>query len=135
SDWGGFIGACPVLRTARSASAHRPVYAYEFAEDSGQHPGGFPMGSYHGLDLPYLWDLDVPWNPYPEPNAEQLRLSATMIDYWSAFAHTGDPNGPGRPPWPEFGSTGTVVELSTDGITPTPYAADHRCGLWAGLPR
>ena len=39
SDWGGQIGACPVLRTAEAASAHQPVYAYEFAEDSGQAPG------------------------------------------------------------------------------------------------
>lgn len=135
SDWGGAIGACPVLRTAESAAAHQPVYAYEFAEDSGQFPGGYPMGAYHGLDLPYLWDLHLAQNPYPPLTAEQERLSATMMDYWSAFARTGDPNGPGRPQWTGFGSTGTVIGLSTNGIAPTPFTADHRCDLWADLPR
>ena len=135
SDWGGSIGACPVLRTAEAASARQPVYAYEFAEDSGQYLNGFPMGSYHGLDLPYLWDLDPLWpSMYPVLTPAQERLSATIIDYLSAFARTGNPNGPHRPQWPKFGSNGTVIELSTSGIAPTPSAANHRCGFWAGLP-
>lgn len=134
-DWGGWIGACPVLRTADAAAVHQPVYAYEFAEDSRQVEDGFPMGSYHGLELPYLWDLDMAWDPYPPLTPGQERLSATMIDYWTAFAHAGDPNGPGRAPWPEFGATGTVLGLSTTGVAPTPFAADHRCDLWSALPR
>ncbi|MBE1467150.1 para-nitrobenzyl esterase [Kibdelosporangium phytohabitans] len=130
SDWGGAIGACPVLRTAEAA--HQPVYAYEFAEDSGQvTETGFPQGSYHGLDLPYLWDLDMAQNPYPPLTAKQERLSAKMIGYWSAFARTGNPNGPGRPHWPK----GTVIKLSSDGIAPTPFAAEHRCGFWARVSR
>lgn len=136
SDWGGFIGACPALRTAEDAAAHQPVHAYEFTEDSGQTTDdGYPQGSYHGLDLPYVWHLRSDWNPYPELDAAQRRLSATIIGYWSAFARTGNPNGPERPHWPEFGSSDTVLGLSADGIAPAPFAEDHRCGFWAGLPR
>jgi para-nitrobenzyl esterase len=134
-DWGGSIGVCPVLRTAEAAAVRQPVFAYEFAEDSGLVLGGFPMGAFHGLDLSYLWDLDMAQNPYPPLTPVQERLSATMIDYWTAFARSGDPNGPGRPHWPELGSTGTVLGLTANEIAPTPSAADHRCDLWAGLPR
>ncbi len=133
-DWGGMIGACPVLRSADAAAVHQTVYAYEFAEDSGRVEEGFPMGAYHGSDLSYLWDLDTDWPP-PPLNPDQERLSATMIEYWTAFARTGDPNGPGRPHWSEFGSTSSVLGLSTSAIAPTPLAADHRCDLWATLPR
>lgn len=135
TDWGGRIGTCPVLRTAEDAAAHQPVYAYEFAEDSGEVEDGFPMGAFHGLELSYLWDLDMAWDPYPPLDADQQRLSATMIDYWTAFARTGDPNGPGRPVWPEFGATGAVLGLSSAAVAPTPFADDHRCGLWSALPR
>ncbi|WP_202819209.1 carboxylesterase/lipase family protein [Actinosynnema sp. ALI-1.44] len=132
SDWGGAIGACPVLRTAEAASAHQPVYAYEFAEDSGQvTQTGFPQGSYHGLDLPYLWDLDMAQNPYPPLTAKQKRLSAKIVGYWTAFARTGNPNGPARPHWPED----AVIKLSSEGIAPTPFAADHHCGFWSGISR
>jgi para-nitrobenzyl esterase len=134
SDWGGAIGACPVLRTADAAAAHQPVYAYEFAEDSGQAFPGLPWGAYHGLELPYLWTLNGQ-SPYPELTPEQEQLSATMVEYWAAFARTGDPNGAGRPQWPEFGSNDSVIRLSTDRIVPTPFADDHRCDFWEGRPR
>ncbi len=134
-DWGAWIGACPVLRTAEAAAVHQPVYAYEFAEDSGVVEQGFPMGAFHGLELPYLWDLDLAWDPYPPLGPDQERLSATMIDYWAAFARTGDPNGPGRTSWPELGATGTVLGLSADHVGPAPFAAGHRCDLWSALPR
>ncbi len=136
SDWGGFIGACPVLRTAQAAAARQPVYAYEFAEDNGRvTPDGFPLGAYHSQDLPYLWTVNMPQNPYPPLTVEQQRLSATMIGYWTAFARTGNPNGSNRPDWPAFNRSGTVLGLSTTGIAPAPYAASHNCTFWQGLPR
>lgn len=136
SDWGGFIGACPVLRTAQAAAKHQPVYAYEFAEDSGRVlPDGYPLGAFHSSDLPYLWSVDMPQNPSPPLTPDQERLSTTMIGYWSAFAHTGNPNGAGRPKWPAFNHSGTVLGLSTAGVAPTPYATNHQCGFWQGLPR
>jgi para-nitrobenzyl esterase len=128
TDWGGRIGACPTLATARSAARHAPVYAYELAEDSGQVIGGFPFGAHHGSDLPYLFD--VPWaDPAPE------RLSAVMVGYWTAFARHGDPNRAELPAWQPFSadSDAAVLGLSGEGIQTTPFAADHRCAFWAGL--
>ncbi len=130
SDWGGYIGACPVLRTAQAAEGR--VYAYEFTEDSGQTFNGLPAGSYHGLELPYLWRL-TSQNPYPDLTPAQRELSTTITGYWAAFAHSGNPNGADRPHWPRFRGDGSVLELSTSGIAPT--TPDHRCDFWAGMPR
>ncbi|WP_407563086.1 carboxylesterase/lipase family protein [Streptomyces sp. 184] len=127
TDWGGRIGACPTLATATSAARHAPVYAYELAQDSGTVIDGFPFGAHHSADLPYLFDL-----PWAEPGPPGL--TAAMTGYWAAFAHRGDPNGAGLPRWRPVRADGrtTVLGLADGAIGPTPFAADHRCGFWAG---
>ncbi len=42
------------------------------------------------------------------------KLSATMQTYWTNFAKTGDPNGPGVPEWPRLdGAARKYVEFNT----------------------
>lgn len=130
TDWGGRIGACPMLATAASAARHAPVYAYELAQDSGTVVGGVPFGAHHGADLPYLFDL--PWAKPGPPD-----LTAAMTGYWSAFAHRGDPNRAGLPRWRPVKAEGAagrphVLALADGALAPVPFAADHRCGFWAG---
>jgi para-nitrobenzyl esterase len=130
TDWGGWIGACPTLRTARTAARHAPVFAYELADDSRWAFGGFPLGAFHGWDLPFLWS--VPWAvQYPPFTPAQQRLSDTMIGYWTAFARNGDPNAAGLPRWRPVGVGGEVLGLTAERVGPTPYAADHHCGFWS----
>lgn len=60
-----------------------------------------------------------------------------MIDYWTRFVITGDPNGPGQPRWPAFTDrTGGArwMSLRPDGSRViTDFAADHQCGFWDAL--
>ncbi|MQA82547.1 MAG: carboxylesterase family protein [Streptosporangiales bacterium] len=124
--------ACPTLTTARAARRHVPTYAYELREEASPIDG-VDYGAYHSWDLPFLFDVSIPNSQFPPLAPKQRRLSATMIDYWSAFAHAGDPNRHGVPTWPAFGTANTVIGLSTDGIRPTTYATEHRCRFWAGM--
>jgi para-nitrobenzyl esterase len=47
-----------------------------------------------------------------EATDQDWALTDTMIGYWTNFARTGDPNGPGLPLWPAYDpSTDTWLVL------------------------
>ncbi|WP_097214489.1 MULTISPECIES: carboxylesterase/lipase family protein [unclassified Streptomyces] len=133
--FGAVIGdadfACPTLRTGDLLGTQVPLWRYEFADEhappltSGTPP--FPLGAPHASELPYLYDLGG------RPRAmtpAQHRLADTMIDYWTRFARTGDPNAPGSPHWP----SDAVQSLAPDRTGPTRTATRHHCAFWNALP-
>ncbi|MER6280393.1 carboxylesterase family protein [Streptomyces sp900105245] len=133
--FGAVIGdanfACPTARTGDLLAAHMPVRRYEFADEHAPPltPGTppFPLGAPHASELPYLFDLG---GRPRELTAPQHRLADTMIDYWTRFARTGDPNGPSTPPWSER----TVQSLAPDHVVPTGTARQrHHCAFWNAL--
>jgi len=133
TDWGHMLGACPVLPATRAVAEHAPVYAYEFAEDSGASIAGFPLGTPHGAELPYLFDgaFDGPGDvPLTAP---QRHLSEQLIRYWSNFAASGDPNGAGLPAWPRYrGDGGLVLSMTAGSIEATDFGKAHQCGFRNG---
>ncbi|MGW3289176.1 carboxylesterase/lipase family protein [Streptomyces sp. NPDC001002] len=133
--FGAVIGdanfACPTARTDALLSTQVPTWRYEFADEhappltSGTPP--FPLGAPHASELPYLFDLG---GRARDLTPAQHRLADTMIDYWTRFAGTADPNGPASPRWPR----GTVLSLAPDHVVPTGTAGvRHHCGFWGAL--
>jgi para-nitrobenzyl esterase len=47
----------------------------------------------------------VPWE------ASDRKLSDAITTYWTNFARTGDPSGPGLAKWPRFDEGGRVLHL------------------------
>ncbi len=41
------------------------------------------------------------------------KLSDQMMGYWTNFAKTGDPNGPGLPTWPSYSKDGLLIHLDS----------------------
>jgi para-nitrobenzyl esterase len=56
-------------------------------------------------------------------NAEDRKLSEIMMGYWTQFAKTGNPNGPGLPAWPNYDpSTEQTLEIGHEvKLRPTPH--------------
>ncbi|MEU8687517.1 carboxylesterase family protein [Streptomyces sp. NPDC048665] len=133
--FGAVIGdsdfACPTARTDSLLATQVPVWRYEFADQHAPPltPGTppFPLGAPHASELPYLFDL----GGRPRSlTAAQHRLANTMIDYWTRFARTADPNGPFSPRW----SRQTTLSLAPDHIVPTRTTQTrHHCTFWNAL--
>ena len=105
------------------AAAGHPTYLYRFdvVPDSNPEPSG---GATHASERPYVFDnLHTVGRPMGERDA---RAAKAMVDYWTTFAARGNPNGAGRPVWPEFGAEpDRLLEFTNDGPVagPIPNAA------------
>ena len=74
------------------------AYLYQFAHRP-KTAKGRSLGAYHGADLAYIFgNLDAS-NGY---DAADRALSETLMNYWTQFAHSGNPNAPGWVVWPAY---------------------------------
>jgi len=108
-----------------TATGGVPVYRYSFDRDIPLPPNhtvnGVPVkrediGARHAGEIEYVFGtLDsvpkVVWDPQDRAISEQ------MMGYWTNFARTGNPNGPGLPEWPRYGAAGGYPVLHINDTT------------------
>ena len=116
-----FNHRCGTVTTALWHSKLAPTYQYEFTRSTPGHP---PV---HESDVRFVWD-----GLKDEASDESARkLADTIEKYWTNFAKTGNPNGPGLPQWPkydaakkpymDFTNTGAVQKTAMQDATCKPY--------------
>jgi para-nitrobenzyl esterase len=127
------IFACNARVATNAIAAQVPVFQYEFNDPNApQHffPAvSFPTGAYHAAEIQYVFPVSG-----STFNADQRRLSRTMVDYWTAFAFFSNPNHFGAPFWPRFDTTNLQDQALVPGrsFTATNFATDHKCSLFGG---
>jgi para-nitrobenzyl esterase len=118
---------------AHKKTGESPVYRYHFelpALPSKYHPGTF---AFHSDDIEYVFGtLDT--RPGETIRPEDRKLSDQMMSYWTNFARTGDPNGPGLPAWPRYDKSDSLLHLNST-ITVSPETLRPRYEfLLNGMP-
>jgi para-nitrobenzyl esterase len=122
-----------------------PLYAYEFQDRTApfyfpRMPGFVPL-AYHTSDIQYLFPL---WHGGDEGTPHKLRgkqaiLSDELVTAWTNFAWTGNPNGHGQTPWPEYKSNKSAASFLAENIpalttfSDQSFTAEHKCGFWNDL--
>ncbi|MBX9460891.1 MAG: carboxylesterase family protein [Brevundimonas sp.] len=90
-----------------------PTYLYRFDVVSAAMPEPHD-GATHASERQYVFD-NLTASPWPTAEMDQRQADA-MAAYWTTFADGGDPNGGGRPLWPEFGAEpDRLLEFTNDG--------------------
>jgi para-nitrobenzyl esterase len=110
------VGAGTRFIAGRSAGV-QPTYLYRF-ETVPAPLREVTAGAPHGAEIPYVFGVLYSLrNVGPRTTDADRALSATVIDYWTSFARTGNPNGNGRPNWPALaaGDEGLMLRFTDAG--------------------
>ena len=107
--------------------ADKPVYLY-FWEHAPPGKNHDVQGAYHGSEIEF--EFDHPRTPDEMWTADDQRVGDVMSSYWSNYAKTGDPNGPGLAKWAAWNDkTDQVMELG-DRNGPMPLADKAKVDFW-----
>ena len=121
--------ACPTFLGLASAAERQPdTFLYRFDYDETKY--GKHIGALHSLEVDLVFNT-VEGNKLYTPNPASAReLSRIMQGYWTNFAKTGDPNGPGLPFWPKFDPEKQLRQVLDTEIKTEPAEMQERCSFW-----
>lgn len=100
-----------IIQGEAHETAGNSVWEYEFARPI---PGHNQVA--HSGEIPYVFGNFHPAGDLSGNfTGQDRKLSATMQAYWTNFAKTGNPNGPGLPEWPAFnGKTRSYLQFTAE---------------------
>lgn len=116
---GDILICIPTLNFSRNLQdSGGPIFFYEFQHPPSSFVKIKPawVKADHGAESafifggPFLMD-ERSLLAFPEATEEEKQLSLTMMAQWTQFARTGDPNGKGLPPWPQFNKSQQYLEI------------------------
>ncbi|EGC34913.1 hypothetical protein DICPUDRAFT_34242 [Dictyostelium purpureum] len=133
-----YIFVCPTRNAAMylSSDTSNPVYTYQLQHVTSFNPYGneypFCAGAVcHGLELPYLFNNTQWFHFTPE---EQV-LSTQLMNYWTNFARSGNPNSPNpvNVQWtPYTKANDDMMTLDTPNYMQSGYLNEY-CSYWDQL--
>ncbi len=106
----------PARRLAKVLDAFQaePVWRYFYSHSMAGLASVYGAG--HGLELPYVFQTveESRYGKGASFNDKDRAVAKMMLDYWTNFARTGNPNGNGQATWPLYeGLKDTYIDLKS----------------------
>ena len=103
------------LYATDQAKIGKKAWLYYFTHEGPVDPGKPHLHATHTEEIPYVFGTLSAPRVYPDNTSTTLTpqsapdraLAEVVMGYWTNFAKTGNPNGKGLPPWPQFKDTAT----------------------------
>ncbi len=130
--------ACPTFFGLESA-AEQGMTAYYYRFDYRGMNYGKYLKAFHSSELPFVFN-SFEQSPntvfYNEKNLGPAKaLSKTMQGYWTNFAKTGNPNGPGLLEWPKYSLDNQARQILDTTVKTEASDALQRCAVWDGYSK
>ena len=128
----GFM-ACNVQRASKDLAQWTPLYAYTFTYPDAAFilPERRKLGAFHAAELQFVFHSPMGWFQR-NFSGDELALTNAMMDYWSQFAHTGNPNKEGLQVWPQFSDEKKQIMLDRQ-ISVSNTVKQENCAFWRDL--
>ena len=104
-----------IVRKETEAGQPAFMYVFDYCYPSAREAD---LCAFHASELPFVFGvldpehLSVNW---PVPDGQQDRaISRALLDYWTSFAATGQPESDHGPTWPAYGSDEAYLEIGPE---------------------
>jgi para-nitrobenzyl esterase len=124
---------CPTRQLANAVAPRAPVWRWLYTHVYEDDPIFAPFRASHVLEEGFLWQTDPIGLGHVNTAAEQV-LADRMTDYWTNFAKTGNPNGAGLPPWPQYNASTEPTLTLDDQIGVVGRYHAQECALLDSVP-
>ncbi|HVZ05809.1 MAG TPA: carboxylesterase family protein [Hyphomicrobium sp.] len=125
-----------------------PTYAYDFTYQNAPYffpkMPGFRANAAHTIDIQFLFDnwhggqlgvnLDQDTGMPREIQGKEVKLSNQLVAAWTNFAWSGNPNGNGNSPWPQYSGDDSskylVQDIPLSKMNQKKYRKKYNCDFW-----
>jgi para-nitrobenzyl esterase len=134
--FGDHTFVCHEKWTSDALARQTPVYSYYFSYPDAEFilPKARKLGAFHSAEVQFVFGDSMAWLKSKFSGDEKV-LSGAMMNYWTQFAHTGNPNGEAdvrktAVDWPEYNTAQQRLQLDTTLSEKAGADTDAICAFW-----